>query len=295
MTETADVQRYNEFQSGGERCMVKQTVYVDVLVAVNFFINYFLLLASAKFLTVCAKRGRLAAASGLGALFSLSILLPEIPAMLSLAVKLLMSASIVLCAFGFGGIKQFLRNTAAFYIINFGFAGLMLALWYFFAPQGLIIRNSIVYFNISPVLLILLSVVCYLIITLVNRIAGRQMPKELFCRIVVSCSGATCDCTAKVDTGNSLREPFSNDPVVVISEDVVKRAIPTDDSLNFRLIPFDVVSGSGMLKAFRPDRLTIYYGKQIIQVSKVYIAVSKTKLGGCDALMNPDLLQKTPG
>lgn len=274
---------------------MKQTIYVDVLVAVNFFINYFLLLASAKFLTVPVKRGRLAAASGLGALFSLSILLPEIPAALSLLIKLAMSSAIVLSAFGYGGVKRFVRNTAAFYIINFGFAGLMLALWYFFAPQGLMIRNSVVYLNISPVLLILLSVVCYFIISLVNRITGRQMPKELFCRIVVSCSGAACDCTAKIDTGNSLREPFSNDPVVIVNEDVIGNAVPPENSLNCRVIPFDVVSGGGMLKAFRPDRLTIYYGKQIIQVSNVYIAVSKTRLGGCDALMNPDLLQKTPG
>lgn len=275
--------------------ILKQTIYVDVLVAVNFFINYFLLLATAKFLAVPAKRGRLAAASGLGALFSLSILLPETPAVLSIAVKLLMSAAIVLSAFGCGGMKRFLRNTAAFYIINFGFAGLMLALWYFFAPQGLIIRNSIVYFNISPILLILFSVACYLIITLVNRITGRQMPKEMFCRIVISCGGVSCDCTAKIDTGNALREPFSNDPAVVVSEEAVKRAIPPDGSLNMRLIPFDAVSGHGTLKAFRPDRLTIYYGKKTIQVNRVYIAVSKTRLGGCDALMNPDLLQKTPG
>lgn len=274
---------------------VKQTIYVDVLVAVNFFINYFLLLATARFLAVPVKRGRLAAASGLGAFFSLFILLPALPEALSAAVKLLMSGAIVLSAFGFGGVRRFLRNTAVFYMINFGFAGLMLALWYFLAPQGLLVRNSVVYFDISPVLLILLSVVCYLVVTLINRIAGRQMPKELFCRIVVSCGGVSCDCTAKVDTGNALREPFSNDPVVVVSEQAIRRVIPPAGSLNLRLVPFDAVSGRGMLKAFRPDRLTIYYGKQTIRPERVYIAVSKTRLGECDALMNPDLLQKTPG
>ena len=138
---------------------MKQTIYVDVLMAVNFFISYFLLLACAKFLTLPAKRGRMAAASGLGAVFSLSVLLPEFPAVLSLAGKLLMSVAMVLCAFGFGGIKRLVRNTLAFYIINFAFAGLMVAIWYFFAPQGLVIRNSVVYFNLSPVLLILLTVV----------------------------------------------------------------------------------------------------------------------------------------
>ena len=270
---------------------MKQTIYVDVLMAVNFFISYFLLLACAKFLALPAKRGRLAAASGLGAVFSLTVLLPEFSPALSLAAKLAMSVAIVLCAFGFGGVKRLVRNTLAFYVVNFAFAGLMVAIWYFFAPQGLVIRNSIVYFNISPVLLILLTVVCYAVVALIGRVTGRQAPKELFCRITVSRGGVACGCSARVDTGNSLREPFSNDPVVIIERETIRRVIPPEGSLNFRLVPYDAVSGSGVLKAFRPDRLTIFYGKEVIQVSRVYIAVSETRLGGSDALLNPDLLQ----
>lgn len=270
---------------------MKQTVYVDVLILVNFFINYFLLLACSKFLTLPVKRFRLAAASALGAAFSLSVLLPEYPAVLSLFVKLLMSVAIVLCAFGFGGIKRVIRNTFAFYVINFAFAGAMVAIWYFFAPQGLIIRNSVVYFNISPVFLIVLTVGCYALITLIGRITGRQPPKELFCRINVIRGGITCSCNARVDTGNSLREPFSNYPVVVIEKAIIRRLIPPDENLNFRLIPFESVSGSGVLKAFRPDKLTIHYANKIIYTKDVYIAVSETRLGSTEALLNPDLLQ----
>ena len=270
---------------------VKQTIYVDVLMAVNFFISYFLLLACAKFLALPARRGRLAAAAGLGAVFSLTVLLPEFPAALSLASKLAMSIAIVLCAFGFGGVKRLVRNTLAFFIVNFAFAGLMVAVWYFFAPQGLVIRNSVVYFNVSPVLLILLTIACYAVVTLIGRVTGREAPKELFCRIAVSRGGVTCSCSARVDTGNSLREPFSNDPVAVVEWSTIRRLIPPEGSLNFRLVPFDTVSGSGVLKAFRPDCLTIFYGKKVIRVSRVYIAVSETRLGGSDALLNPDLLQ----
>lgn len=273
---------------------MKQTVYIDVLMTVNFFINYFLLLACAKFLTLSFKRSRLAIASALGAVFSLCVLLPEYPAVLSLMGKLLMSVAIVLCAFGFGGIKRIIRNTLAFYIINFAFAGAMIAIWYFFAPQGMVIRNSVVYFNISPVLLIVLAAGCYAVLSLITRITGRQAPKELFCHITVQQGGISCGCNARVDTGNSLREPFSNYPVVVIEQNTIRRLIPPDETLNFRLIPFEAVGGSGVLKAFRPERLTIHYADRIIQVSNVYIAVSQTKLGSYEALLNPDLLQ-TPG
>lgn len=274
---------------------MKQTVYVDVLVAVNFLINYFLLLAARRFLGVPAKRSRLVAAAALGAFFSLSILLPEVPAAFGLLVKLFMSVCIVLAAFGYGGIRRLLRATAAFYIISFGFAGLMMALWYFIAPQGLIVRNTVVYFNISPLMLILLAVLCYFVITLVNRVTGRQAPKGLYCRIVFSYGGAVCDCVAKVDTGNSLREPFSNDPVVVVCEQAAAKTVPPEGSLNFRMVPFRDVSGGGLLRAFRPERLTVYQDGRAFAVTDVYIAVSRERPGDCDALINPDILQQASG
>jgi len=274
---------------------LRQTIYIDVLMAVNFIINYFLLLACAHYLSEPVRRGRLAAASGLGAVFSLAILLPEIPAAPSMAVKLLMSACIVLCAFRYGGIKHFLRCTATFYLVSFAFAGLMIALWYFFAPQGLVIRNSVVYFNLSPVLLIALAAACYGIIRLVNRLAGRAAPKGIFCRVSAARGGVRCEFTARVDTGNSLREPFSGDPVVVANRAAVERIVPPEGDLNLRLIPFQAVSGSGVLKGFRPDRLAIRWKNESIQAERVYIAVSEKKLAGCDALLNPDLLQNTSG
>lgn len=275
--------------------LLTQVVYVDVLVGVNLIVNYFLLLATARFLSLPFHRGRLIAAAGLGALYSLSILFPEWNAFLSLFLKLLMSASIVLAGFGWKGIKPFVRAAVSFYLVNFAFAGLMVAVWYFLAPQGMLIRNSMVYFDISPLMLIALTVGCYLLITLFHRITGRQMPREMFCSVRVECGGRSCQFTGKVDTGNTLREPFSGDPVAVVYEPAVASIVPPKEGLNFRLIPYDVVSGGGVLEAFRPERMVIQSGKQTYETGRLYIAVTKKKFGEFDALLSPDLLQKKSG
>ncbi len=272
---------------------MKQTVYIDVLVGINLFINYFLLLAVSKFLSLPVKRPRLLAASALGAAYSLMILLPEINLFLSLFIKFLMAATIVLAAYPFYGLKQLLRELAAFYIISFAFAGFMLAIWFFIAPQGLIIKNSILYFNISPLLLIVLTVFCYLIIRLIHRLTGRQAPDETFCKIQIDYNGRSASCLAKVDTGNTLAEPFSNYPVVVVCEEYVAAMAPNEESGKIRLVPFHAVSGGGLLPAFKPDLLTIFCGKKQVQIHNVYIAATKSKLGEFSALLNPDLLQKT--
>lgn len=272
---------------------MKQTIYVDVLVGVNLFINYFLLLAVSKFLSLPIKRPRLLAASALGAVYSLTILLPDMNMVLSFLMKFVMAATIVLVAYRFCGLKQFLRELAAFYIMSFAFAGFMLALWYFIAPQGFIIKNSIVYFNISPLVLIILTVVCYLIIRLINRLTGRQAPDAIFCKIQIDYEGKSISCFAKVDTGNSLTEPFSNYPVAVVYEENIATLVPHETSGKIRLVPFQAVSGGGLLPAFKPDLLTIICGKRQFQIHNVYIAVAKSKFGEFSALLNPDLLQKT--
>lgn len=271
---------------------MKQKIYIDILVAVNLFINYFLLLAVSKFLSIPIKRPRLIAAASLGAAGSLSILLPEIPMPLSFLWKLLLSALIILAAYRYDGLKNFLRELAAFYVISFSFAGFMIALWYFLAPQGMIIKNSVVYFNISPLFLVGMTVVCYFIIRLIHRITGRQAPEDLFCTIQIDMDGKTVSCSAKVDTGNTLTEPFSNHPVAVVFEDCITDIIPKQNG-KFRLVPYQSVSGPGLLPAFKPDKLTVCFGNRKTEIHEVYIAVTKSKLGAFSALLNPDLCQKT--
>ena len=113
-----------------------RTIYVDVLLGLNLFINYFLLLAVSKFLSWEGKRGRLLLASLAGAFYALTILLPELPDLLSLLLKLLVSGVIIRIAWPFRGWLPFFKAVAVFYLINFAFAGFMLAIWYFIAPDG---------------------------------------------------------------------------------------------------------------------------------------------------------------
>ena len=272
---------------------MKQTVYIDVLVGLNLIINYFLLLAVARILSLSFRRPRLFAGAAIGAVCSLMILAPELHPALSFLIRLALSAGIVVTAFRWNGLKQFLRETAAFYLVSFAFAGFMLILWYLFSPQGMILKNSVVYFDVSPLTLIFLTVLSYLVILLISRLTGRRAPKELYCRIRIECSGRSCECGAKLDTGNSLREPFSNYPVAVAYGPSIAPVIPPSDSLNMRLIPFRAVAGGGLLKAFRPDKLTIACGGRTVEVRDVYVAVAQERLGECDALLNPDLLLDT--
>lgn len=287
---------------------MKQIIYVDVLLAVNLFVNYFLLLTVAGFFHVSASRLRMVLGAAVGAFGSLMILLPELPALWSVAVKLLLSAVIVLIAFGATSRLFFLRMIGGFYLTSFGFAGLMLGLWYLAAPSGMIMKNSVLYFNVSPLLLLALTVICYGGVSLLNRLTGQRQPTALFCMVTVTAQGKSVRLTAKIDTGNSLKEPFSGYPVIVAEYDCVRELTPSgvqsylfaqagdrhrqSPQSGLRLVPFRVVGGEGVLPAFRPDEVKIRTAKESIAVSEVYLAVSAKKLGttGFSALLNPELI-----
>ena len=285
---------------------MKQTIYIDVLIATNIFINYFLLLAVAKFLHSNAKRWRLVLASVLGAAYSLVILAPPINPWLFLLIKLAMSATMISLAFVIKSVKSFLRNIACFYCMNFAFAGIMLALWYFISPQGLIVKNSVVYFNVSPLLLLTATVACYFGIKLLNRAAGRPADSCTFCRLIVEAGGEKTELMAKVDTGNSLKEPFSGFPVTVAQYESVKQILPDEVKQQFcvnmggggcrtglRMVPFHAVGGEGLLPAFRPEKVIVVTKDSQIELTDIYVAVCKTKVSETfEALLNPEMLSQ---
>ncbi|MDE7235957.1 MAG: sigma-E processing peptidase SpoIIGA, partial [Helicobacter japonicus] len=218
---------------------MKQTIYLDVLICVNLFINYFLLLAVAKFLKIYFKRKRIIAAAVLGAFYSLYILLPKINIIVSFLIKVIISVTIIICAFGFHSIKQFLKQFLCFYSINFAFCGTMFAIWYFIAPRNLIVKNGITYFNISPLLLVTTTLISYTVTRIIQKVTGQEVPDDLFCDIVIEQSGNTQKVRAKIDTGNSLKEPFSQLPVLIVEKRTVEKVVPKKYKPNkFRIVPY---------------------------------------------------------
>lgn len=264
-------------------------------------INYFILISVCKFLHRKKSRTRIILGALAGSLCSLIILLPPINSFLNFLIKLAVSSIICLISFKFGGIKEFLKNTAAFYLISFLFCGVMLAVWFTFTPKGMVINNSTVYFNISPLYLIISSLITYFIVGLICRITGRKKPKELYYDIIIERRSKRIEFKGKLDTGCSLVEPFSGSPVIVCDKKVIKDIVP-ENVLEYekcctysgftdkvRVIPFGTINGTGLIPCFKPDR--IFIGDNLC-LNEIYIAVSDSNSihGECGCLINPQCL-----
>lgn len=279
---------------------MKQVIYVDVLIIVNLFVNYFLLLTTSKFLNLKLKLSRLILGEILGAIYSLYIFIPEPNLFVSVLVKLFMSIIMVAAAFEFNKIKQFLKIIVCFYAVNFAFSGTMFALWCAFKPNGMIINNDIVYFNISPITLIVSTVISYIIIEIVNRVIEKKQLKNSSLEIGIKFKDKYIVLNAKIDTGNLLKEPFSNLPVIVVKKSEINLLIPEFNifenienqneikKLKIRIIPFKTVSGTGILPAFKPEYVVLKGNLK----KQAYVAVCSDEYfsEGISCLVNPEIL-----
>ncbi|MGN1443214.1 MAG: sigma-E processing peptidase SpoIIGA [Acutalibacteraceae bacterium] len=278
-----------------------QVIYADVLVIVNIYINYILLRLCSRVSRREAKSVRLFLSSLLGGIYSLIILIDTIPEWVITVTKLAVGVVMLLLAFGFGNKRAFIRLIGAFLLVNIAFAGLMLALWLIFAPSSMVYCCGIVYFNINTTTLLVITVICYIITTLITKLLAFKTPKNnVYTLKVIFCS---CEFTFKafLDTGNTLTEPFSGYPVIIADPTVTGSGGATllqlfDQSEKLcRIIPCSTMGKTSALTAFRPDLVKISGLESEFETDKVYIAFSKSKIlnGDYTALLAAKLFENT--
>lgn len=282
---------------------MKQTVYVDVLLAVNFFINYFLILSVGKIMRTDISRTRACLAAIFGALSALSIFLPSMGTVSGSLFKLTVSAVMVLIAYKWHSPKIFARYLLVTCAVTFGFGGTMFALWITVAPGGMYYRNGVTYFNISPEFIIIVTILCYTVITIAGRICSSRERNSKRYRITVCNNGRAVLLNVIGDTGNLLSEPFSGYPVMVANRNSVRKVLPenfdsyTDKIADFtappncRVIPYSSVGGAGILTAFMPEKIRVADDGGTHEIRNCYIAVSDNlNEEEYDGIINPKIL-----
>ena len=286
---------------------MKQTVYADVLLALNFFINYFLMLSVGRMMRLPVSRTRLCLAAIVGAAGALILFCPPLPALAGGLYKLTLTAVMVRTAFPLRRWKAFGRAMLGTVCVTFGFGGLMLALWLLVSPRGMVYRNGVVYFDLSPVFVVGATVLGYTIMAAYSRLMRRMEGRTGSCGALIYGEEGAAAVRLLYDSGNLLTEPFSGDPVIVVRRDAVARILPAhfqtyasfsgsmwEDGVpeNFRVIPFSAVGGGGCLPAFRPQRVRISVPGGSRELPPCYVAVSDG-LGddGYDGVIHPSLAQ----
>ena len=252
-----------------------RTVYVDVLVMINFIVNYLVLIAAARLSGAYIKRWRTALSAFFGALYCAAAYFMEAGFLWAMAAKLAMGAVMVLAAFGKRG---FLRVFLSFCGVSFAFGGCVMALGYISGGR-VDVRNGIYYLRVRFGTLALATALSYM---LMNAVFGRVSAKSAgrgICAVEVRCGERRVSFRALCDSGNHLTDPITNRPIIVaeyavlrqvldggvtqVLDGVSARELPLvldrlPRGLKFRLVPYKTVGhGLDMLVAFSPDEVRV--------------------------------------
>ncbi|MGI6669494.1 MAG: sigma-E processing peptidase SpoIIGA [Acetivibrionales bacterium] len=296
-------------------------IYLDIIVLENIVINYLILLLTSKFSKNRASSFRLFIGSIVGAAYLVFIILLPQKIYTTVFSKFLLSLVMVAVTFNIKKLAVFLKTLALFYATTFLFAGAAFAL-VFFNKDRSIIRNGVLmmpFLDTKWTELLLAFVFGMIIVRIVwDAIQNKFIREKLLVRLTIVFDKKNIGLSALVDTGNSLHDPLTNMPVVVVEFSAIKELLPEDikniferdfeNDLNmvtttisgsewlsrFRLIPFTSLGKeNGMLIGFRPDYIEIDSESEKRDVNDVIVGIYNKALSRnrqYRALVNPELM-----
>ena len=241
------------------------TVYADGAFLLNTVIDYVLLLACARLSGAVIRRGRLLLAAGVGGVYAAASLWPELGFLGLWPAEAVMGMVLLLTAFGCE--RHLLRLGLLFLGVSAAFGGLMLALCHL-TGTGLLLLGGGAYYPVSFAALLMAAAAVYALCH--GLFSGlSQHGSGEFCSFWLCLDGGTAPIRALVDTGNTLKDPITNEPVLVTNCTVLQDLLPEEGlsredfsdpaalsvrlaAYHPRLIPYRAVGvESGLLVALR--------------------------------------------
>lgn len=252
-------------------------IYIDLIMILNFFFDFILLLT----VTIILKRNvtikRIIFGSFIGGL-SMLFLFFDFTTLSLFIFKIFISILMVLISFGYYNLKYTFKNLLYLYSTSMILGGFLyfLNISFSYKQKGLIFYNNGL--SINFIFLIIFSpIILYLYI---KQGIWLKYNYNNYYNVIIIVDNKEIKCNGFLDTGNNLTDPITKKPVILIDIDI---------DTNYYFIPYSGVS-KGLIKCFKADKVIINektYEKVIIGVLK-----NKIKIDGIDCLLNKKLLEE---
>ena len=203
------------------------TIYLDIVFLENIIMNYIILFGTATIAKVIPKHIRIILASTIGAIYAIVAYCSALKIYSTVLLKFILSIIIVHIAFNPQNIKNLLKQLLLFYLTSFVFGGAAFFLIYVVKPQDIIIKNG-VYVGVYPIKVAFLGAILgFCVIILSYKIIRTKFSKKaLFCNVKISLNGKKIETVAMIDTGNLLKDPISNSPVIIVEHSLLYDILP---------------------------------------------------------------------
>ena len=293
-------------------------IYADVVLLINWVMNFFIFWLVSKLIKRKIKIWRIIAGSFTSAtLYCIIIFLPQLREYMNFFTALSILMLGIFISFTPKTAKEYFKLVAFAHVSPFTMGGASIAVFYVTNISQYVGR--FIYFsfnNFSFKILLAVTSCTYIVIKLSTSWITRVfIKKQTFYDVEIILNEKHVTLNALVDTGNSLHDPITKEPVIIAE---LEKLIPllggdlldeiktkdtvelieifekTDIAERIRIIPFKSIgNANGMLVGFRPDAVIISTEKGEIKLQKVIVGMQKLKLcndGMYQALLSSDML-----
>ena len=293
------------------------TIYIDVVLAENLIINYIILFTTGIILKEKINYIRFFLASLLGAIYSILAYMEILKLYSIFILKIILSIVIIYIAFNPQNVKKMWKQLLIFYLVSFVFGGSAFALIYIVKPQNILMKNGLFLGTYPLKTIILGTIIAFTLISIAFTIVKNKISKkDVFCDIEIKLNEKYIKTRAILDTGNMLKEPITNTPVVVVEHTLLYDCIPKEILNNLeniiggdfekvpeeikekyisklKLIPFSSLGKqNGMLLGIKPEYLKVIQDLEERKINNIIVAIynkSLTKNGEYRALIGIDI------
>lgn len=294
------------------------TIYIDIVIIENLIMNYIILCATGIVSKNKIRHLRLIMASLLGAIYSVVAYMKILEIYSNIVLKILLSVIIVYIAYNPQTVKKLWKTLVMFYLVSFVFGGVAFSLIYIIKPQDIIMKNGLFLGTYPLKTIILGAIVAFAIIIIAVKIIRKKFTtKDMICDIEIILNNKKINTKALIDTGNMLKEPITNIPVVVVEKILLYECIPKEilNNINqiiggdlekipqqiqsqyiskLKLIPFSSLGKqNGMLLGIKVQQIKIIKESEEITKENIIVGIyqqSLTKNGEYQALMGMEFI-----
>ena len=138
----------------------------------------------------------------------------------------------------------------------------------------------------------LATLTAYGIILLLRRHFGRETKLQSLYTLHLQQDDRTITLQAKLDTGFMLQDLYDHHPVILLAPSVAYELLEPQ-SVSYRLLPYETVSGSGFFQSALCKRVTMTLEGKTVSLSPVVVAVGDKEFHAeYKALIGYDFLER---
>ena len=205
------------------------TIYIDVVLIENLLMNYIILFATGVILKIKITHIRLILASLVGAIYTIIAYVSGLKIYSNIFLKFILSLIIIYIAFNPKNVKKLFKFTLIFYLTSFVFGGAAFALIYIVKPQDILKNNGLILNSESLKVIFISAIIAFVIITIGFKVVKNKISaKDMYCNISIKLNHKEIETKAMIDTGNLLKEPITNTPVIVVEHTLLYECIPKE-------------------------------------------------------------------